>query len=462
MTTETPSLGVANVGDGVPMFAGYSGDSINRLLCFKSLVAGPGIELVTDSSSAVMITLRDPIHDFLLLNVTGDLTGGTSFDPHTKIGTLSLSLKPSGVQAGDYAGLTVNTKGIITAARALTPSDIGAAPVANPTFTGTVTLAGDPISSLQAATKQYVDAHVGGGGGGAGATGPTGPTGPQGNTGPTGPTGPQGNAGPTGPQGDVGATGPIGPTGPANGPTGATGPTGPAGSPGVTGPTGPAGTGATGPTGPQGTPGATGPTGPQGTPGITGPTGPAGLTGPTGPQGATGATGPAGSGTPFTTPAAILGTDNSGNAIGVSLVNLSYDGTTLTASGGGATGPTGPTGPQGPTGPAGPLSETRAVITYFTLTVSNGTYTLVQKLPRNYTIDSMDTSAQSGSFVVTSITVNGTAVTGLSNITVNSATNTNTVATANNAAGIDQTLVMTLASASNAVGGVVSLNMTKV
>lgn len=37
------------------------------------------------------------------------------------------------------------------------PTDTTRAPVNNPTFTGTVTLAGDPASNLQAATKQYVD-----------------------------------------------------------------------------------------------------------------------------------------------------------------------------------------------------------------------------------------------------------------------------------------------------------------
>ena len=46
-----------------------------------------------------------------------------------------------------------------TAARAdhVHPTDTSRAPVNNPTFTGTVTLAADPSSSLHAATKQYVD-----------------------------------------------------------------------------------------------------------------------------------------------------------------------------------------------------------------------------------------------------------------------------------------------------------------
>ncbi|MGG1555010.1 hypothetical protein [Paenibacillus ferrarius] len=37
------------------------------------------------------------------------------------------------------------------------PTDTSLAPVASPTFTGTVTLPGDPTSALHAATKQYVD-----------------------------------------------------------------------------------------------------------------------------------------------------------------------------------------------------------------------------------------------------------------------------------------------------------------
>ena len=40
------------------------------------------------------------------------------------------------------------------------PIDTSRAPIASPTFTGTVTLAADPTSNLQAATKQYVDGVV--------------------------------------------------------------------------------------------------------------------------------------------------------------------------------------------------------------------------------------------------------------------------------------------------------------
>src|SRR5262245_17751106 len=128
-------------------------------------------------------------------------------------------------------------------------------------FTGPVTLAADPTSAMQAASKQYVDAKAGSGGipdapadGNlygrknhnwsvvvSGGTGPPGPAGPQGPPGATGPAGPQGNPGTAGVPGPPGATGPTGPAGPQGnpGPTGATGSQGP---PGATGPAGPPGT----------------------------------------------------------------------------------------------------------------------------------------------------------------------------------------------------------------------------
>jgi hypothetical protein len=135
------------------------------------------------------------------------------------------------------------------------------APLASPTFTGTVDFSGATVSgialpinwtgaydsgttyaendmvvyqgSVYYATGSSINGFVPPGGdwelfAAAGATGPTGPTGAQGSTGPIGPTG---------------ATGPTGPTGAASTVTGPTGPTGATGATGaastVTGPTGP-------------------------------------------------------------------------------------------------------------------------------------------------------------------------------------------------------------------------------
>lgn len=44
----------------------------------------------------------------------------------------------------------------------LTASDVGALPITGGTMTGALTLSGNPIANLQAATKQYVDAAVAG------------------------------------------------------------------------------------------------------------------------------------------------------------------------------------------------------------------------------------------------------------------------------------------------------------
>lgn len=99
---------------------------------------------------------------------------------------------------------------------------------------GALILARDPLQSLEAATKRYVDNQVG-------PPGPQGPIGPQGDPGPTGTTGATGAQGPIGPQGPIGNTGTTGATG-AQGPIGNTGAQGPQGATGPQGVAGPAGT----------------------------------------------------------------------------------------------------------------------------------------------------------------------------------------------------------------------------
>lgn len=103
-------------------------------------------------------------------------------------GSTTLSLANSGVTAGSYAKITVNSKGIVTAGSALTESDIptgidwskinsGTLPsnlsgygildainVSGGTLTGFLTLNQSPSSSNHAVTKQYVDSLVVNGG----------------------------------------------------------------------------------------------------------------------------------------------------------------------------------------------------------------------------------------------------------------------------------------------------------
>jgi hypothetical protein len=196
-----------------------------------------------------------------------------------------------------------------------------------------------------------------------------------------------GSTGPTGPTGATGATG-------ATGGTGATGPTGAAGATGATGGTG--GTGGTGPTGPTGAAGGTGPTGP------TGPTGAAGTTGPTGPTGAAG-----------------------------------------------ATGPTGPTGATGATGATGPIKFGPTIGWSATSSVFADTFVYTQAAEVAGTIVSLKAAVggNAGSITAT-VSINGTPVTGISGVTVNSSSTQTFTATAANtfSQGDRITLVLVIAS----------------
>ena len=91
------------------------------------------------------------------ITLTGDVTG-------TGNGSFATTLAASGVTAGSYTGsVTVNSKGLVTAAAALTAADVTTAltytPVnkAGDTMTGLLLLSADPVAALGAATKQYVD-----------------------------------------------------------------------------------------------------------------------------------------------------------------------------------------------------------------------------------------------------------------------------------------------------------------
>lgn len=78
---------------------------------------------------------------------------GTSFNSITGLSSTTPSM--DGVAA-------VGTGTTVARADHVHPTDTSRAPINNPTFTGTVTLAQDPVSALQAATKQYVDTAAAG------------------------------------------------------------------------------------------------------------------------------------------------------------------------------------------------------------------------------------------------------------------------------------------------------------
>jgi hypothetical protein len=82
---------------------------------------------------------------------------------NTRIGAVTLTAGDVDSALGFTPYNVTNPAGYQTAAQ-VTTSLAPYAPLASPTFSGTVTLAADPAAALQAATKQYVDAHVPAGG----------------------------------------------------------------------------------------------------------------------------------------------------------------------------------------------------------------------------------------------------------------------------------------------------------
>lgn len=98
-------------------------------------------EIATASASRIVVT-------------NGDAVAGNT--------TLDLATVGSGYTSGFYK-FAVDVYGRVTTVSAVGAADLRTlldtvyATIANPTFTGTVTLGQDPASAMQAATKQYVD-----------------------------------------------------------------------------------------------------------------------------------------------------------------------------------------------------------------------------------------------------------------------------------------------------------------
>ena len=287
--------------------------------------------------------------------------------------------------------ITTNSAGHVTAAQAITKSDITALGI--PAQDTNTWIAMKGASASAAGGAGYVPAPTTGQqnlflrGDGTWAQGPVGPKGDKGDTGPQGIQGIQGPKGETGTKGATGATGPRGETGAAGAAATIKVGTVTTGNPGTNAIVVNAGTANAATfnfTIPRG---ATGATGPQGPAGATGPIGPKGNTGDRGPAGANGTSALWHSGTAVTgTSTSAITVTVSGSKTGDMYLNTStsnvYKATAAnswvyvcnikgaqgiqgaTGSIGpkgdqgiqgpkGATGNTGPAGPQGPQGPAG-------------------------------------------------------------------------------------------------------------
>ena len=108
------------------------------------------------------------------------------------------------------------------------------------------------------------------------------------------------------------------------------------------------------------------------------------------------------------------------------------------------------------------LGLSKATLTLNVANVVNGTLTLSQRLPAGFSIASLDRSVATGSFTI-DIRINGTSVTGLSSLTVNSPSNVNTAATTGGNTAVEGDTVT--ASITGATGSptaaVISLNLVR-
>ncbi|NDG29734.1 hypothetical protein EB118_06530 [bacterium] len=94
------------------------------------------------------------------LSITGDATGSELN------GVISLTLANTGITAGTYTKVTVDSKGRITLGTNFSQTDVtsalGYTPVsrAGDTMQGNLRLNNDPTHPLDAASKQYIDSKI--------------------------------------------------------------------------------------------------------------------------------------------------------------------------------------------------------------------------------------------------------------------------------------------------------------
>lgn len=99
------------------------------VLIAKTETAATWIRLVNSSeiTKVAAATTADKLSTPRTIGITGDGTGSTTFDGSANK-TITLTLKNSGVAAGTYTKLTVDAKGIVTAAETIEAADLPTIP----------------------------------------------------------------------------------------------------------------------------------------------------------------------------------------------------------------------------------------------------------------------------------------------------------------------------------------------
>lgn len=131
---------------------GTGTSTVNLTLSNTGVTAGTYAAVTVDSKGRVTSAQS--------LTLSGEVTG-VSVN-----GSLVTTLSNTGVAAGSYTKVTVDTKGRVTSAGSLTSTDVsnalGYAPIgpAGGTITGSLILNNNPTQDLEAATKAYVDSRA--------------------------------------------------------------------------------------------------------------------------------------------------------------------------------------------------------------------------------------------------------------------------------------------------------------
>ena len=152
--SDIPMLDWSKISSGKPTtLSGYGiSDALNSSEVMTTATAGKLLKLDVNSKLPADITgnaaTAGQLASARSIALTGALSGSSSFDGSANI-SISTTLADSGVSAGAYSKLTVNSKGLVTAGSSLAASDIPALDWSKISSGKPTTLSGYGISDAQ-------------------------------------------------------------------------------------------------------------------------------------------------------------------------------------------------------------------------------------------------------------------------------------------------------------------------